>query len=221
MFELIITYLIEKGGVFGVLLAISIAWIVFREQQFFGKNVEKKELSKKPDTPDKPPEIDKILYIVEDIKKKQEEASQQLTDIRPIIEQIHDLEKTELLNIEKLGSQIIGIDLKLTDVERKTQDLHDWHAVKDSDGVPLWYVRRSLEESISKLEDSVGSLKLNLSQVSDEIRSDLEDRLQKVNDERVGELKKLLETYNKTVTDLILALEKIKFLLKSEDKAGE
>jgi membrane-associated HD superfamily phosphohydrolase len=215
--ELIITYLIEKGGMFGVLLAISFAWIVFREKQLFNKNPPKKEIVESQAKP----EVDKILYIVEDIKKKQEEASLLLNALGPIVEQIHDLEKTEITSIEKLGTQITGIDSKISEVEKKTQDLWDWHAVKDSEGVPLWYVRRSLEESIGKLETSVGNLQLNITQVNEALRTDLEERLQKVNDERVLELKRLLETYNKTVTDLILALEKIKFLLKSDEKAGE
>jgi len=210
--ELIITYLIEKGGMFGVLLAISIAWITFREKQLFNKSSPKKS----NDSSD----IDKILYIVEDMKKRQEDACSSLNSMIPMVEQIVDLEKTELLNIEKLGTQILEVDTKISQVERKTQDLWEWHSIRDSDGVPVWYVRKSLEDSISKLELSVQSLQTNITQVNDSLRSDFEDRLQKVNSDRVIELRELLENYNKTVTDLILALEKIKFLLKSRD-SGE
>ena len=213
--ELIITYLIETGGMFGVLLAISFAWIIFREKQLFGKSsMPKEEVATEEKTK---PEVDKILYMVEDIKKKQEEAAAQITVIAPIIEQIHDLKKTEIISIEKLGTQITGIDAKIYDVEKKTQDLWDWHSVKDAEGVPLWYVRRSLEDSINKLESSVESLQSSVIHVNESLKDDLDDRLQKVNDDRVTELKKLLNTYNKTVTDLILALEKIKSLLKNND----
>ena len=214
--ELIITYLIERGGIFGVLFALSLAWIVFREKQLFGKSPPKDQVE---DVEKIRPEVDKLLYIVEEIKKKQEETSKQIIDMAPTVGQIYDLEKTELANIEKLGIQINGIDTKFSDLEKKTQDLWDWHAVKDDEGVPLWYVRRSLEESINNLEASVGALQLSIVSVNDTLRVDLEDRLQKVNDERVVELKQLLETYNKTVTDLMLALEKIKFLLKNSSGA--
>lgn len=217
--DIIITYLIERGGMFGVLLAISFAWIVFREKQFFQKTGASK--AKISEASDKNADIDKIIYIVEGMKQRQEEACSSLSTLAPIISQIHELEKAEVLGLEKLGNQIAGIDLKISDVEKKTHDLWDWHAVKDSDGVPLWYVRRSLEESILKLEASVGSLQLNMTEVNISLRTDLKDRLQEVNNERIAELKRLLGTYNKTVTDLILALEKIKFLLKSEERIGE
>lgn len=44
----------------------------------------------------------------------------------------------------------------LNTLGRQTADLHEWHAVKDSEGVPVWYVRRSLEEAIKDLSDNIG-----------------------------------------------------------------
>lgn len=35
------------------------------------------------------------------------------------------------------------------------ENLYDMHNVRDADGVPLWYVRRSLEEVIGKLADNI------------------------------------------------------------------
>ena len=35
------------------------------------------------------------------------------------------------------------------------KDLHEWHAVTDSDGVKVWYVRKSLTDSVAKLADSI------------------------------------------------------------------
>lgn len=39
----------------------------------------------------------------------------------------------------------------LEKIERLTVDLHEWHSIKDSEGVPVWYVRRSLEDAIKDL----------------------------------------------------------------------
>ena len=36
------------------------------------------------------------------------------------------------------------------------QELHDMHNQRDSDGVYIWYVRRSLEDAINKLAENVG-----------------------------------------------------------------
>lgn len=43
--------------------------------------------------------------------------------------------------------------------EKRIRDLHDWHNVRDQDGVPRWFVRQDaydkLEEAIEKLARSV------------------------------------------------------------------
>lgn len=36
-------------------------------------------------------------------------------------------------------------------LSREVADLHKWHDQRDQDGVPVWYVRRSLEDAINKL----------------------------------------------------------------------
>ena len=46
-----------------------------------------------------------------------------------------------------------GIDLQV--MSRQVDELHKWHDVSDSEGVKLWYVRRSLEEAITKLADNI------------------------------------------------------------------
>lgn len=43
-------------------------------------------------------------------------------------------------------------------IAKQVDDLWTWHNVRDGDGVPVWYVRRSLEESIAKLADSIEKL---------------------------------------------------------------
>ena len=38
------------------------------------------------------------------------------------------------------------------------KDLHAWHDIADSEGVKIWYVRRSLEEAVEKLTVSIEKL---------------------------------------------------------------
>ena len=40
-------------------------------------------------------------------------------------------------------------------MEHKIDDLYTWHDKTDADGVPVWYVRRSLEVAISDLSVSI------------------------------------------------------------------
>lgn len=164
--DLIFKYLIEHGGIFGVLLAIALFWIFFREKFLLEKGATKKEVAppkREKKVEEKKPEVDKILYIVEDLKDLQKTALQQLAEIAPLLDRVDNL-----------------------------------------------------DESIENLKLRIDMLQDKFTQSNEAIKNDLIFKLQKINDERVVELKYLLETYNKTVTDLIMALEKIKVLLKSE-----
>lgn len=40
-------------------------------------------------------------------------------------------------------------------IARQIDDLHRWHDVRDSEGVPIWYVRKSLDSSIERLADNI------------------------------------------------------------------
>ena len=47
-------------------------------------------------------------------------------------------------------------DNKLHDViANQLNDLHQWHNVKDEEGMPVWYVRRSLGDAIQALADNI------------------------------------------------------------------
>jgi len=51
----------------------------------------------------------------------------------------------------------------LYEIRHLTKELHTWHDRRDEDGVPVWYIRRSLEDSIEKLAEAVTALSLNAS----------------------------------------------------------
>lgn len=43
-------------------------------------------------------------------------------------------------------------------IKTHVEDLHEWHAVTDDDGVKVWYVRRSLETAVEKLADNIAKM---------------------------------------------------------------
>ena len=45
--------------------------------------------------------------------------------------------------------------IAINEVKEYSKDLYDMHNQKDNDGVYIWYVRRSLEEAITKLADNI------------------------------------------------------------------
>ncbi len=218
--DLIIEYLIAKGGGFGVLLAIALSWIVFRERALLSQKSEKEE--EKPPAPPailKDPDIVKLLTLVEELKADSDKNFHQVLAFNPLLEQIYNIDKSGKNSIEKVNVGIAHVNTELSNIDKKIKDLWDWHSVRDNEGVPVWYHRRGhADDSINKLKEAIDNLDRNFMQITKSMCSDLDERLQKVNDERVAELKKLLEAYNKTVTDLIVALEKIKFLLKSREE---
>ena len=40
-------------------------------------------------------------------------------------------------------------------LSKQVDELHAWHNREDEDGVKVWYVRKSLEDAISKLADNL------------------------------------------------------------------
>ncbi len=59
-----------------------------------------------------------------------------------------------------MNEHVNDVRFALNKVKDKVNDLHDWHDKRDSDGVPLWYVRRSLEDVI---KDLGGKIELQIS----------------------------------------------------------
>lgn len=57
---------------------------------------------------------------------------------------------------------------KFDAMEKKIEDLHVWHAKTDPDGVPVWYVRRSLEDAVLALTSVLSDVKNVLSDLSRE-----------------------------------------------------
>jgi biopolymer transport protein ExbB/TolQ len=63
----------------------------------------------------------------------------------------------------------------MEDMTRKINDLYKWHDVEDSEGVKVWYVRKSLEEAIVKLSSSIEKQTELLRVITDEFRSSRKD----------------------------------------------
>ena len=62
----------------------------------------------------------------------------------PVIAQLAKISET---------MRLIGEQMKATG--EHCSDLHKWHNVKDRDGMPIWYYRRSMEEAIDRLHTGI------------------------------------------------------------------
>jgi hypothetical protein len=56
---------------------------------------------------------------------------------------------------ERRNNKGNGVDLSL--LAKQIDEMHQWHAVTDGNGVKVWYVRRSLEEAIRQLATNIAT----------------------------------------------------------------
>lgn len=77
---------------------------------------------------------------------------------------IQDKEKFDKL-VDKLDS------INWKEFERKNDIMFALHDVKDSEGVPIWYVRNSLEEAIKQLTRAVENQTQLISAMINEVRT--------------------------------------------------
>jgi hypothetical protein len=93
-----------------------------------------------------------------------------------VLSRVDGIENTLLSQMTNLESLVSGIKVRSVNIARQTEDLWKWHNQKDEDGVPVWYVRRSLERSIRELSESVRAQTVACNEiigVSNDIRSEL------------------------------------------------
>jgi len=57
--------------------------------------------------------------------------------------------------LDRVLSMLKGRGIDLQKMSRQTDSLYDWHNVRGEDGVPVWYVRKSLEEAMITLADNL------------------------------------------------------------------
>lgn len=65
-----------------------------------------------------------------------------------------------------------GIDLHR--ITRQIDELHKWHAVEDSEGVKIWYVRRNLVDALDKLAVNI--------ELETKLLEKIEMRMEKIED---------------------------------------
>lgn len=188
--ELIIAFLLEKGGIFGILLIATWAWVWWTKTGRGGEGKEKVEEPKD----DMVSKIDLILSELAIIKERVENIEGDLStgstthlEHKKVADRVHE-------SVNNIGVLV--------------KDLWDWHSVKDADGLPIWYVKRSLEDRIQTLSDNMKADAERLAQYSQDIS--------KLNEDRIEELKEVITNYNKTILDLTMALERVRMTLDSK-----
>lgn len=61
----------------------------------------------------------------------------------------------EVVNIMQIKKQLNRIEQNQAKTLAHTEALYNWHNKTDEDGVPVWYVRRSLESAIERLAENI------------------------------------------------------------------
>jgi hypothetical protein len=75
------------------------------------------------------------------------------------------------------------LDTKVNEIKSLTRELHKWHSVTDMEGVPVWYVRKSLEKSIGELATNIKEQTDIIRRVGNELKDlhrDVHDQIDKI-----------------------------------------
>ena len=70
-----------------------------------------------------------------------------------------------LLN-RRNSSALIAREADTTDMLQKITDLWNWHNVRGTDNVPVWYFRSSLDDAMDKLAESIDNQTVALQKVT-------------------------------------------------------
>ena len=69
-----------------------------------------------------------------------------------------------------LWKQHKSVQEQIATIVKQVDELHEWHSVKDEDGVPVWYIRKSLERVIEQLGHAITRQTDVLSKMIEELR---------------------------------------------------
>ena len=72
---------------------------------------------------------------------------------------------------DRILSQLKARGVDLQKLARQQEDLWNWHAREDDEGVKVWYVRRSLEDAIKELSLSIRSQTEVMAQLASRVSS--------------------------------------------------
>jgi len=78
--------------------------------------------------------------------------------LRAVIKENHNLQLIEIKKVEDNSLHVRSWVEKEAEMQLRT--LHELHNIKDSDGVPVWYVRQSLEKVMQGMVATVAQLSL-------------------------------------------------------------
>lgn len=83
-------------------------------------------------------------------------------------------EKESKKRLSKAVDKILTVDLE--EMEKQSSEMYQLHNVKDRDGVPIWYVRSSLEAALNKLITAIESQTTLMNVLIQEVREDIKQR---------------------------------------------
>lgn len=99
--------------------------------------------------------------------------------------------------IDILLSKVNDISEAIEKISKESEELLKMHSVKDEDGVPLWYMRRSMGSTLKELNVAIGNLNNVILKMNDN-----QDRLYTKIHESHIELRKSLDKVTENVRDM-------------------
>jgi hypothetical protein len=87
-----------------------------------------------------------------------------------------------------LSLGISGVFVALWGIRKQVDELYKWHDQRDTDGVPVWYMRKSLETAILQLSENLAKqteVLQHQTEVLRDMKREIEFSMARCRDERV------------------------------------
>lgn len=72
-----------------------------------------------------------------------------------------NLQNTDI-QFATINNQLANINAKINNIEEQSKIMYEWHDKSDRDGVKIWYVRQSLEDSMRDNARAVETIAKNM-----------------------------------------------------------
>jgi len=141
--ELIIEYLITKGGLWGVFLAASFMWIFWRETNYFNKGKTEENASKEKD------ELQEIIIShAKEIKFSQQQSVDSLLQITNVIDSFKNMNQENSERILQLTDRLQKVNDNR--VEELKEILSEYNSTMKELNMALEQIKFILKQRIEK-----------------------------------------------------------------------
>jgi len=158
--------------VFGSVI-VTLFWLLYRQMT---RTLDEFKAQRNEDHKNTQLALDELRLGVVSMSNKLNENSEVIGEVETFIEEAQLVFNPETGRLAQIIDKCDGNKSELCIMHEEVKKLYEWHDVRGQDGVPVWYVRQSLESAIQELSGAIKQLNTNTISTANllgQIQSDL------------------------------------------------